>query len=312
MGRLIILLGLVALALGAGWAALQVGPDGWGTGLNGELLFLRLPRVVAALVAGAALGAAGAAQQGLFRNPLADPGLTGVFGGALLGVTALVALGGGLAWEKAWLMPVAAASGALAATLALVAFARGRSPSGLLLAGLGINALAGAATVGLTAWVEESRSTLAMVQTGSWLSHVTLELVLVPALAALLAILGLWVMSRRLDVLGLGESGAWMAGVDPGATGRQAAVLTSVAAGAATCICGQMAFVGLLAPHLARAVVGPRHAWSLPTAATVGALIVLAADTAGRLALLGKPLPASALVALVGAPAFLWLAKRHV
>lgn len=312
MGRLLTLGLLALLTLAAALAAVWVGPDGWGAGLNGELVLLRLPRVLAALVAGAALGAAGAAQQGLFRNPLADPGLTGVFGGALLGVTALVALGSGWAWEKPWLLPVAAAAGALAATLALVGFARGRSPSGLLLAGLGINALAGAATLGLTAWADESRSTLAMVQAGNWLSHVTLELVAWPALAAGAAFLGLWMMSRRLDVMGLGETGAWLAGVDPATTGRRAAILTSLAAGAATCVCGQMAFVGLLAPHLARALTGPRHAWLLPMSACAGALIVLAADTAGRVELLGKPLPASALVALAGAPAFLWLARRHV
>lgn len=312
MARLATLAALILVTLAAGLAAVWVGPDGWGGGLNGELALLRLPRVLAAMVAGAALGAAGSAQQGLFRNPLADPGLTGVFGGALLGVTALVAFGAGAAWERPWLLPVAAAVGALAATLALVSFARGRSPAGLLLAGLGINALAGAATLGLTAWADESRSTLAMVQAGSWLGHMTLELAAWPALAAGVAFLGLWGMSRRLDILGLGETGAWLAGVDPMSTGRRAALMTSVAAGAATCLCGQMAFVGLLAPHLARALTGPRHAWLLPTSAAGGALVVLAADTAGRIGLLGKALPASALVALVGAPAFLWLARRHV
>lgn len=312
MTRFVTLGALMIVTLAAGLAAVWVGVDGWGAGLNGELVLLRLPRVLAAMVAGAALGAAGAAQQGLFRNPLADPGLTGVFGGALLGVTGLVALGSGWAWEKPWLLPVAAAGGALGATLALVAFARGKSPSGLLLAGLGINALAGAATLGLTAWADESRSTLAMVQSGNWLGYVTLELAAWPTVAAAVAFLGLWLMARRLDLLGLGENGAWLAGVDPVATGRQAAILTSLAAGAATCLCGQMAFVGLLAPHVARAMSGPRHAWLLPMSAVTGALIVLAADTAGRVALLGKPLPASALVALVGAPAFLWLAKRHV
>jgi len=312
MARFVTLVGLVILTLGAGLAAVWVGVDGWGGGLNGELVLLRLPRVLGALVAGAALGAAGAAQQGLFRNPLADPGLTGVFGGALLGVTALVALGAGVAWEKPWLLPVAAAVGALAATLALVSIARGKSPAGLLLAGLGINALAGAATLGLTAWADASRSTLAMVQAGSWLGHLTLELAAWPTLAAAAAMAGLWLMSGRLDRLGLGETGSWLAGVDPGSTGRGVALMTSVAAGAATCLCGQMAFVGLLAPHLARAMTGPRHAWSIPSSAAVGALIVLAADTAGRVGLLGKAMPASALVALVGAPAFLWLARRHV
>lgn len=311
MGRFVTLVGLGIVGAAAGLAALLVGPDGWGGGLNGELVLMRLPRVIGALAAGAALGAAGAAQQGLFRNPLADPGLTGVFGGALLGVTALVALGSGLAWEKPWLLTAAAGAGALAATLALVAFARGRSPSALLLAGLGINALAGAATLGVAEWASESKSTLMVAQAGNWLSLMTLELVAAPLAAALAAMAGLWLMARRLDAMGLGEAGAWLAGVDPGATARKAAILTSLAAGAATCLCGQVAFVGLLAPHLARALTGPRHAWTLPASALCGGLILLAADTAGRTELLGKALPASALVALVGAPAFLWLAKRH-
>jgi hypothetical protein len=177
----------------------------------------------------------------------------------MVGVTGLIAFAPDLAWEETWLMPLSAAMGALVATLALVSFARGKSPAGLLLAGLGINALAGATTLGLTAWADESRSTLALAQSGNWLSHVTLELVWLPALAGLVATAGLWMMSHRLNLLGLGETGAWLAGVEPGATGRQAAILTSVAAGAATCLCGPVAFVGLLAPHLARAVVGPRH-----------------------------------------------------
>ena len=311
MGRLTLLAGLILLALASGLVAVWIGPGGLSGGLNGELALLRLPRVIAALAAGAALGAAGAAQQGLFRNPLADPGLTGVFGGAMVGVTGLIAFAPDLAWEETWLMPLSAAMGALVATLALVSFARGKSPAGLLLAGLGINALAGATTLGLTAWADESRSTLALAQSGNWLSHVTLELVWLPASAGLVATAGLWMMSHRLNLLGLGETGAWLAGVEPGATGRQAAILTSVAAGAATCLCGPVAFVGLLAPHLARAVVGPRHGWSLPAAAVLGALLVLAADTLGRVGLIGRPLPASAILALVGAPAFLWLAKRH-
>jgi iron complex transport system permease protein len=305
---------IVALALVtalAGGAALLVGPDGWGDGMNHEWLMLRLPRVLAALGAGAALGMAGAGQQGVFRNPLADPGLTGVFGGALLGAALLLSLAPEAAWEEAWRLPAATAAGSLGATALLLALGRGRGTGGLLLAGLGINALAGAATLLVTSWADGARATVAMATAGNWLGFVGLELVALPLLVVIAAGVLLMTQARGLDTLALGESSAWAAGADPRALAWRSALLASVAAGAAVCLAGQVAFVGLLAPHLARRLVGAAHARVLPAAALTGALIVLLADTAGRCGWLGRPLPAAGLVALLGAPAFLWLARRH-
>lgn len=305
------LLALALLTAAAGGAALSLGPDGWGDGLNHEWLMLRLPRVLAALAAGAALGMAGAAQQGVFRNPLADPGLTGVFGGALLGAALLLALAPDAAWEKAWRLPAATAAGSLAATALLLALGRGRGTGGLLLAGLGINALAGAATLLVTSWADGARATVAMATAGNWLGFVGPELIALPLVVVLVTGALLMTQARGLDTLALGESSAWAAGTDPGALAWRGALLASVAAGAAVCLAGQVAFVGLLAPHLARRLVGAAHARALPAAALAGALIVLLADTAGRCGWLGRPLPAAGLVALIGAPAFLWLARRH-
>ena len=304
-------LALLALCLGAGALALTLGRDGLGLGENGEYVLIRLPRVIGALAAGWALGTAGAAQQGLFRNPLADPGLTGVFGGAVLGATLLLALSPDLAWGHAWALPLSSAAGALAATSLLLALGRGRSVGGLLLAGLGINALSGAATLLVMTWAEEARGSITTVQLGSWLGMLTLEITVVPALLAVVAgLLILW-LARDLDRFALGEDAARHAGTDTRGAARRAAILTAVAAGAATCLCGQMAFVGLLAPHVARGLVGPAHRWSLPVAGLCGALLITVADTLGRTAVPGRAIPASALVALIGAPAFLWIARRN-
>ncbi len=302
---------LALLMAAAAGAALLLGPEGWGDGVNHEWLMLRLPRVLAALAAGAALGMAGAAQQGVFRNPLADPGLTGVFGGALLGSALLLALAPEAAWEKAWRLPAATAAGSVAATAVLLILGRGKGTAGLLLAGLGINALAGAATLLVTSWADGARATVAMATAGNWLGFVGPELVILPTIVVLAAGVLLMTQARALDTLALGESSAWAAGADPDRIAWRGAILASVAAGAAVCLAGQVAFVGLLAPHLARRLVGAAHARVLPAAALCGGMTVLLADTAGRCGWLGKPLPAAGLVALLGAPAFLWLARRH-
>lgn len=302
---------LLLLCLGAGALALMLGRDGLSLGDNGEYLLIRLPRVIGALLAGWALGTAGAAQQGLFRNPLADPGLTGVFGGSILGVTLTLAFAPDAAWGLTWVLPVSAAAGALAATALLLLLGRGQATAGLLLAGLGINALTGAATLLVMTWAEEARGSITTAQLGSWLGMLTLEITVAPALLGLVAGALILTLAGDLDRFALGEDAARHAGTDTRGAAWRAAILTALAAGAATCLCGQVAFVGLLAPHVARRLVGPGHRWSLPVAGLCGALLVTVADTLGRVALPGRALPASAIVALIGAPTFLWIARRH-
>lgn len=304
-------LALLLLCLGAGAIALVVGHNGLGLGENGEYLLIRLPRVIGALAAGWALGTAGAAQQGLFRNPLADPGLTGVFGGAILGVTLVLAFAPAIAWDYAWVLPAASAIGGLSATALLLVLGRGQSISGLLLAGLGINALTGAATLLIMTWAEEARGSITTAQLGSWLGMLTFEITAAPALLGIVAGLLILTLARDLDRLALGEQAARHAGTDTRGTAWRGAILTSLAAGAAVCLCGQVAFVGLLAPHIARRLAGPTHRWTLPFAGLCGALLLVVADTLGRVALPGRTLPASAIIALIGAPAFLWIARRH-
>ena len=296
------LIAFLALALG------QAG-NGWGN--NYELLWLRFPRVLAALVAGVALGMGGATQQGLFRNPLADPGLTGVFGGALLGIATLLAINDSWVWEHAWSLPASAFAGAMLTSLLLVALNGKKSTHRLILTGLGLNAFTAAGTLIIATRFSASRDVLISGMTGDWLGFATLELIFLPTLLCGIACLLLLFQVRALDKLSLGEEVAQSLGVNVAATRRWGILFTALAAAAATCLVGQVAFIGLLAPHFARAIVGPRHAWVLPLSGLLGGTLLLLADTVGRSLWPQAPLSAAAMTALLGAPAFVWIASRQ-
>jgi iron complex transport system permease protein len=301
----VLLAGLVVLAL-------SVGAQGFGWGDGGSLVLLRTPRVLAALAAGLALGVGGAAQQGVFRNPLADPGLTGVFGGALFGIALLLGFFPEAAWQRAWCIPAAAFTGALATSALLVVLGGGGGTSRLLLAGLGLNAFTAAGTLVIASRSGESRELLTNGAYGDWLGMATLELTWLPVLLTFIAAAWLLTLARSLDLLSFGEDAARGFGCDVGRVRRNAVLLTALAAAAATCLVGQVAFIGLLAPHLARQLVGPRHAKVLPLSALLGAALLLGADTIGRGLWPQAPLSAAAVTAVLGAPLFIWIARgRH-
>jgi iron complex transport system permease protein len=292
--------------------SLSVGAQGFGWGDGGTLVMLRSPRVLAALAAGLALGIGGAAQQGVFRNPLADPGLTGVFGGALFGIALLLGLSPESAWQRAWYVPAAAFGGALGTSALLVLCGGGGSTARLLLTGLGLNAFTAAGTLVIASRSGESRELLTNGAYGDWLGMATIELTWLPVLLCLTAAVLLLPLARSLDLFSFGEDAARGFGCDVGSARRKAVLLTALAAAAATCLVGQVAFIGLLAPHLARALVGPRHAKVLPLSALLGAILLLGADTAGRGLWPHAPLSAAAVTAVIGAPLFIWIARgRH-
>lgn len=301
-----------ALLAGLTLLALAVGPQGFGWGDHGSAALLRAPRVLAALAAGLALGVGGAAQQGVFRNPLADPGLTGVFGGALFGIALLLGIAPEAAWQRAWFLPAAAFAGALGTSALLVLCGRGGSSARLLLTGLGLNAFTAAGTLVIASRSGESRELLTNGAFGDWLGMATFELTWLPILLCGAATLLLLPSARALDLLSFGEEAARGFGIDVGGARRNAVLLTALAAAAATCLVGQVAFIGLLAPHLARKIVGPRHAWVLPCSAFLGAALLLGADTLGRGLWPQAPLSAAAVTAVLGAPLFIWIARgRH-
>lgn len=315
----------VVIVLAANSGAIGLGLADWQALLNGEptqgamvLSQLRLPRVAFAIVVGAALGLAGALSQGVFRNPLAEPTLLGIPSGAICAValmlTVLSAWAGGLpvAWRP-FAVPVAALLGAWVMCGLLQGVARLLVPgavAGLLLSGLALNALA-MAVVGLCTYVatDEQLRNLTFWQLGS------LALASWPIVAVLgAAVVGALAMSRRwgqaLNALALGEAVAAQVGVPVVRMRRVLVLALALLCGLAVAWCGLIGFVGLLAPHAARGLVGADARRVLPVAAWFGAVLLLLADTAARTLVVPAELPVGILTALLGAPVLFVLLKR--
>lgn len=271
---------------------------------------IRLPRVGTAVVVGAALAVSGALLQGLFRNPLADPGLLGVSSGAALGAAATVVL---VPTAGILGMPVAAFVGSLCATGAVLAAARRSGPqpaADLLLAGIGVNALCSAG-VGLLLFSADDAAlrsftfwTLGSVGGATWTRF---GLALVGAVLPSLAAFGL---AGRLDVWMLGEADAVTLGVPVRATRLLLVTLCALAVGTGVALCGIVGFVGLVAPHLVRLAAGPLHRVVLPGSALLGAVLLLTADLVARTVVAPVELPIGIVTALIGAPFLLWLVRR--
>lgn len=279
---------------------------------------IRLPRVVLALLIGAALAQAGAAMQGIFRNPLADPGLAGVASGAALCAVAVIVLGAKLQWGEhsvgPGLLPLATfAGGALAAWLvARLAQVDGYTRVGtLLLAGLAINAIAGAG-IGYLSQIADDNAlhTLTFWMFGS-LGKASWSDIRGIAPLLLLPLLLIPRDARALNALLLGEAEAGHLGIDVEALKRRILILIVIAVGASVALAGMIGFVGLVVPHLVRLWLGPDHRWLLPASALLGALLLTVADIAARLLLSPAELPIGILTALVGGPFFLALLLRR-
>jgi iron complex transport system permease protein len=300
-------------ALGAGVRRLAFGGDG--RSLAESVLFeLRLPRVLLGAAAGAGLALAGAMMQAFFRNPLADPALIGISGGAAVAAVAVIVLlsAFGPSPATAVLLPVAAFGGALLAAFIVYRLARTGTrldAATMLLVGIAINALAGAA-IGLLVHVADDRQlrgltfwTLGSLSGAGWPAVGAVGI----ALAATLV--GLRGAGLRLNALLLGEAEAMHLGVGVEALKRRLLVLTALMAGAAVSACGIVGFVGLIAPHLARVMLGPDHRRLLPVAALLGAVLLVAGDWAARVLVSPAELPIGVLTALIGAPLFLMLLR---
>lgn len=270
---------------------------------------LRLSRVLLAILAGAGLGLSGALTQAVVRNPLASPDLIGVTAGAGLAATALMLIWPGIAFS--WLIP-AAIIGALLAVLLILALAgRGAlNPSRLVLVGVALSSWLAALTDWLLVSHPQKINAALVWLTGSlwgrgW-DHVW---VLLPWLLVLVPLA--LMLSLRLDLLALGDEAAEGLGANVQRSRLLALLLAVAMAAVSVAVCGAISFVGLVAPHLARMLVGGAHHRLLPVAAMVGALLVLVADIAARTLLAPIELPAGVLTALIGAPYFLFLLTRY-
>ena len=279
---------------------------------------IRLPRLLLGVAAGAGLGLAGALMQGLFRNPLADPGLIGVSSGAALAAASFIVMGN--LWFPdlpralgSWTLVSMAFMGGLVVTFLIYALAQsqGGTRMGLmLLAGIAVNALAGAG-LGYLSFLatDEQLRNLQFWLLGSLGGARWSAVVLVGAVVILACGAGL-TLARPLNAIALGEAQAVLLGVDVERTKRWAIWVCALAVGAVTATTGMIGFVGLIAPHWVRMVAGPDHRIVLPGSALLGAALVLAADAVARTAVKPAELPLGVLTAFIGVPMFLFM-LRH-
>lgn len=283
---------------------------------------IRAPRLALGALAGMALGLAGALVQGLFRNPLADPGLIGVNAGSALGAACFIVLvpwlGGSMSaaftlWGVAGAMLSAFLLGVLTTWLVWrLSREHGQvSVTRLLLVGVAVNALAGSGLGLLSHMATDSQlRALSFWMLGSLApSHWLAVACVLPAL--LLSAAWSLRLSGSLNTLSLGEAQARLSGVDVLWLQRRCVAVAALAVGSVTAVIGMVGFIGLLAPHVVRLIAGPDHRAVLPGSALLGASLVLLADTVARTAFAPVELPLGVLTGLIGAPFFLWLLQQR-
>lgn len=280
---------------------------------------IRLPRVVMGLLVGASLAVSGAIMQGIFRNPLADPGLAGVSAGSGLGAAAMIVLGSRLAIPTLAMLsfltlPLAAFIGALATTLVLYGLSTrlGRtSVATMLLAGIALSALSNAGT-GLLVYMADDRQLrdlnfwlLGSLGGATWPKIAVLALLFAGSMGVLPF------MARGLNALALGEAAAWHMGISVERLKRTAIVIVAALTGAAVAVSGGIGFVGIIVPHVLRLAIGPDHRFLLPASALLGATLLVLADAVARTIVAPAELPIGIITALAGSPFFLWLLLRR-
>lgn len=273
---------------------------------------LRLPRALLALLTGIGLGVAGTVMQAYFRNPLADPGVTGVASGSAVGAVLVLVFGVNVLGS--WTLPVAAFGGGMVVLLVIQAVAlasRDRGATTVLLIGIAANAFCGALTGAIVANAQDSQTVRGAM---FWLqgdltaaSWNDLALATGPVLAGAVTML---LMTRELNALLLGDETARSMGVNIGAVRWTLLALMSVVVGSVVAVTGVIGFVGLVAPHIVRLLLGSDHRVLLPGAAILGGIFLVVADTVARLAPGGFALQTGVVTALAGSPVFLLLVLR--
>ncbi|ABQ91923.1 FecCD family ABC transporter permease [Roseiflexus sp. RS-1] len=317
----------VAVALGAGIGPVVVPPDVMlaillrKTGIlldvpvsmQQEAIFwtIRLPRVALGVLAGAALAVSGALLQGVFRNPLADPGLIGVSSGAALGAVAVIVLG--ISSLGLMTLPLAAFLTGTATTFFVYRLAQrhGRTDvATLLLVGLALNAMAGAATGLLTYLADDAQLRSIVFWTMGGLGGALWETVLVaaPWIAVSLALAPR--LGRALNLFALGETEARHLGIEVEQVKRAAILLSALATGTAVALVGPIGFIGLIVPHIVRLIAGPDHRLLLPACALGGASLLVLADLVARTMAAPAEVPVGLITACAGGPFFLALILR--
>ncbi len=274
------------------------------------IFYARFPRVVVAVLVGAALAASGAVMQGVFRNPMADPGILGVSSGAGLGAVTAIALG--LSARSMYYMPLFAATGALlaAATIFILSARKGRTPTlTLILSGIAVSTFIGAITSIILTKVNDYQVkvfifwTMGGLRDRNW-DHFRL------VLPVLLLIALLFTFARDLNVMLLGEEEAQAVGLNPSRTRIRLLILVSITTAIAVSVSGSISFVGLIVPHIMRLLVGPDHRILLPASTLGGAIFLVGCDLIARIVVIPSEVEVGIITSLIGAPYFLYLLIR--
>ncbi|SNS53441.1 iron complex transport system permease protein [Micrococcales bacterium KH10] len=298
--------GSVLSKLGLGFLPEPTHPQG-----DAALWTIRFPRVVMAMLVGAALATAGALMQGVFGNPLAEPGVVGVSSGAAVAASTVIVFS--LNFLGPWTIAAMAFVGGLLTSILVYFLARAGGKTEvvtLILTGVAINAFTGAVLAFLTFLGDtQAREQIVFWQLGS-LNGTRWQYVAVVAPLVIIGFIAAICLARSLDLLALGDKAARHLGVHVERVRVVSIVVVALLTAAAVAFCGIIAFVGLVVPHLVRMIVGPAHRTLIPISAIGGALLLVTADLVARTAVAYADLPIGMLTAIVGGPFFFWLLRR--
>lgn len=271
------------------------------------IYMVRLPRVLIACLAGSALAASGTVMQGMFRNPMADPGILGVSSGAGLG--AVIAISLGFSAGSIYLLPLFAASGAIIAVVLIYSLSIRKgsiSPLTLILSGLAVSTFIGAVTQLILTRSNDYEVRSYIFWTMGGLNGMMWEQVRLVAGPVIILVLVLLIFSRDLNLLLLGEEEARSVGLEPTRSRKLLLVITSLITATAVSVCGPVSFVGLIVPHIMRLITGPDHRILLPASALGGAIFLTGCDILSRLPARGE-ISVGIITSMLGAPFFLYL-----
>jgi len=275
------------------------------------LWFIRMPRTLVGVLVGAALGVAGAVMQGVFSNPLADPGIVGVSSGAATGAVLSIALG--VSAQSMFYMPMFAFVGSICAVSITVflAMRHGKIPvMTLLLSGVAVSMLLGALTSGILTFMNEQKLQQYLFWMVGGLDYRRWEHVYLALGPIVLGIFIMLLLARHLNVLVLGETEAKAVGMPVVPFRLFLLFVAAMTTATAVCVSGNIGFVGLVVPHMMRMLIGPDHRVLLPASALAGAVFLVLCDTLGRLVMPPAEVRVGIMTALLGTPYFLYLLRR--
>lgn len=277
------------------------------------LWHIRLPRTLVAVLVGAGLGVSGAVLQGIFSNPLADPGIIGVSSGASVGAVLAIAIG--VTTESVLALPAFALTGALLGVGLSVALSmrRGRIPvMTLLLSGIVVGMFLGACTAAILTAMNEYKMQQYLFWTIGGLDYRRWDHVFLGIVPIALGAIAMMLLARHLNLLAFGEVEARAAGMPVTIFRMLFLLLASLTTATGVCISGNIGFVGLIVPHMMRLLIGPDHRRLLPASLLAGAAFLVLCDSIGRVLLHGMEIRVGIMTAFIGTPYFLYLLRRHM